>query len=208
MMSGSLAEQVDLEVRRSLNELHRLLRRQRGSCILRRRIALLVVGHVEAVDPDQGRHLQAVPGLLRLLVHGPADGLLDHLLETRLAPRALVVALIVVEKTCPLPSERTHATGSRCDPSTRSIKTVRSRSRLRRREVLLPSGERLHALHDGMLALQRTAAELAAARHLHPTADERRERGSGVHRDNDPCRRRQTPPERPPAKGSVNTGSP
>ena len=88
-------EQLELELGRHLDELHRLVGGER-QLILRRRIALLVVRHVEAVDvgdrPASSARQAGAPARPRSRRRParPASG-------TRVAPRALVVAVGGVE---------------------------------------------------------------------------------------------------------------
>ena len=96
MMSGSLREQLNLELGRRLHEPLRILRGE-GHLELRRRIAILVVRHVEAVEIGDRRHLEGLPLAPRGLVDDPEDGIVHQRLEPRLGPRPFVVPVRRVE---------------------------------------------------------------------------------------------------------------
>ena len=91
-----LREQLQLELGRHLDELHRVVRRER-QLVLRHRIAVLVVRDDEGVDVGDVGHLHLDVGAARRLVDGPDDRLLDQLLEVRVAPRRRLVAVSGVE---------------------------------------------------------------------------------------------------------------
>ena len=98
-----LREQLHLELGRRLDELLRVGRGHRH-LVLRRRIALLVVRDVEAVDVLDRRHLQPLPRRARLVVDRPHDALLDQLLEAGVAPGPLVVADTRCRRRGPCPA--------------------------------------------------------------------------------------------------------
>jgi hypothetical protein len=175
-------EQLEPELGRELDELHRVRRRERH-LVLRRRIPLLVVGHVEAVDVLDVGHLQRLPRRPRLLVHGPHRGPLDQRLEPGISPRALVVTEGGVEHAAAvlgphpgirLASVRVHAIHEH-GTALRVVPRVDV--------CLVPRLERLEPAHDRVVRPDDLRREFAGAVARELPADQRRvARRPGEHR--------------------------
>ena len=162
-MSGSVANRLSEIVRRDLDELHRVADFER-QLILRRRIAILVVGHAHAVDVGDVGHLQLLERLPCRLVDAPHDGVLDERLERGVVPRPLIVTVGGVEDAAlaliahPRPRR-----------ATRAVDALHQHGAIVRvlfgeGHGLVPRRERLHALHGRVRCLHDLGSELAASR--------------------------------------------
>ncbi len=169
---GLAREQLEVELGRHGDELHRVGCRERH-LVLRRGIALLVVRHVEAVEVDDLGHPQALPRLARRVGDRPARALLDELLETRLAPRALVVPVRRVEHAAlalrPHPRVRLAALLVDAFHQDRAIDRVVSRVDV----GLVPRREGRETAHGRVVRRDDLRAELPRAVRLELAADKR-----------------------------------
>ena len=163
-------EELEREAGRDLDELHRLLRRER-QLKLRSRIAVLVVRDVVAVLVLQLRHLQLVPALPRLVWNRVEEALLDQLSETGDRPGFLAAVGRVEHSTFPL----------RADPRLRRadafLDTLHQhgasrRALLRERVGIVGRRERLKPLEDRAGRLELLRRELRRSFALASRADQ------------------------------------